>query len=219
MSVKGYIVMDHFKFLVIAAALFLAGCDNAEPVKETQPEAPAAEAPAPAEAKAPVKEEAAAPAKAPAEEPKPQTTAEDTTTVTNNACLAAARAETNESDVTVVSNEFSEANTIVMLGVGASRAPWKCLVSNDGKVEEIFFAGDDGDGVAEPAQDVQPAATNSDGTDIEASSAYDLGCAAGTEDANNNMSMAYERHSGKYDSQYEDTFRAGFEKCWMENRQ
>jgi hypothetical protein len=62
-------------------------------------------------------------------------------------------------------------------------------------------------------------ATNSDGTDLQASSAYDQGCAAGAEDANMNMSMAHERHSGEYDSQYEDTFRAGYEKCWTENRQ
>ncbi|MEQ8695999.1 MAG: hypothetical protein RLT05_05490 [Bauldia litoralis] len=139
--------MDHFRYLVIAAALFVAGCDNAPPAQDAQPEPPAAEAPAPAEAEAPATEEAAAPSEAPAAEPEPQATAADTTTVTNDACLAAAKAETNESDVTVVSNDFSEANTIVMLGVGANRAPWKCLVSNDGNVEEISFQGNDGDGV------------------------------------------------------------------------
>ncbi|MEQ9688971.1 MAG: hypothetical protein RLO48_04500 [Bauldia litoralis] len=151
--------MDQFRYLVIAAALVVAGCDNAPPAPEPQSEAPAAEAPAPAEAEAP-----ATPAEAPAAEPQPQSTAGDTTTVTNDACLAAVKAETNESDVTVASNEFSEANTIVMLGVGANRAPWKCLVANDGTVQEITFTGDDSAGVPEQVQDEQPAASSSDVT-------------------------------------------------------
>ena len=93
-------------------------------------------------------------AKAP--EPKPQETARDTETITNEACLAAVRKETNESNVVVLMNEFSEANTLVQIGVGSSRAPWKCLVSNDGKVAEVSFMGTDGDTVEE-----QPAASSS----------------------------------------------------------
>ena len=71
----------------------------------------------------------------------------DIETVTNNACAAAVANETGESDVAVLSNEFSEANTLVMIGVGANRAPWKCLVSSDGQVEEVSFTGDDSAGV------------------------------------------------------------------------
>jgi len=33
---------------------------------------------------------------------------------------------------------------VVMLGVGSQRAPWRCLVSNDGHVEEVSFAGSEG---------------------------------------------------------------------------
>lgn len=104
---------------------------------------------------------AAEPAKPePAQEAK---TAPDTQTVTNDACVAAVRTETSESDVTVTDNAFSEANTIVMLAVGAQKAPWKCLVSNDGVVEEASFQGDDGAGVAEQepsSSDVSGAATD-----------------------------------------------------------
>ena len=92
----------------------------------------------------------------------------------------------------------------------------RCFVGPTGEV--INFEASGGDTARAPSG-AAGAATNSDGTDMEASSAYDQGCAAGTEDANNNMSMAYERHSGEYESQYEDTFRAGFEKCWMQIRQ
>ena len=93
-----------------------------------------------------------------ADEPKSQKTTKDTETVTNEACLAAVKKETNESDVAVLKNEFSEANTLVQLGVGPNRAPWKCLVSNDGDVAEVSFMGTDGDSVEAPAQ---PAATSS----------------------------------------------------------
>lgn len=72
-----------------------------------------------------------------------QAAATDTETVTNNACVAAVAQQANGADVTVLSNEFSEANTLVMLGVGPDRAPWRCLVSNDGQVQEAYFDGDD----------------------------------------------------------------------------
>lgn len=58
------------------------------------------------------------------------------------ACLDAVAAQANNS-VTVVSSEFSEANTLVMVGVGPERAPWRCLVSN-GVVAEAMFAGNEG---------------------------------------------------------------------------
>ena len=75
----------------------------------------------------------------------------DTETVTNDACLAAVKKETGEPKVSVLSNEFSEANTLVMIGVGDTNAPWKCLVSSDGTVQEVSFTGDDSAGVQEPA--------------------------------------------------------------------
>ena len=57
------------------------------------------------------------------------------------ACLAAVSREANNGDVTVLSSEFSQANTVVMIGVGSQRAPWKCLVSNSGVVQEVMYAG------------------------------------------------------------------------------
>jgi hypothetical protein len=62
------------------------------------------------------------------------------------ACLAAVAKETQERDVAVLSSEYSEANSVVMVGVGVKRAPWRCLSSNAGQVAEIMFTGDDGDG-------------------------------------------------------------------------
>lgn len=64
--------------------------------------------------------------------------------VQEQACLAAVSNESNNGEVSVLSSEFSEANTVVMIGVGADAAPWRCLVSNDGVVAEVSFAGSEG---------------------------------------------------------------------------
>ncbi len=64
--------------------------------------------------------------------------------VQEQACLAAVSNEANNGEVSVLSSEFSEANTVVMIGVGADAAPWRCLVSNDGVVAEVSFAGSEG---------------------------------------------------------------------------
>ena len=58
------------------------------------------------------------------------------------ACLDAVARETGNS-VTLLSSEFSEANTLVMVGVGPNRAPWKCL-SAKGVVAEIMSMTDEG---------------------------------------------------------------------------
>lgn len=60
------------------------------------------------------------------------------------ACLAAVSRESNNGEVTVLNSEFSQANTLVMIGVGSQRAPWRCLVSNSGVVQEVMFAGSEG---------------------------------------------------------------------------
>ena len=121
--------------------LALAGCgeDQAEKAEE-----PAAQS-EPAEKSEPAATDSETES---ATKPVQESSAQDTETVTNNACLAAAKDQTGETDITVTSNEFSEANTLVMLGVGAQRAPWRCLVSNDGKVAELSFEGDDSAGAA-----------------------------------------------------------------------
>jgi hypothetical protein len=43
---------------------------------------------------------------------------------------------------------------------------------------------------------------------------YDDGCHEGTVDAQNSMSMAYERHSDMYDRRFEPYFKDGYEHCW-----
>lgn len=65
------------------------------------------------------------------------------------ACMSAVAAQANNS-VTVLSSDFSEANTLVMVGVGPQRAPWRCLVSR-GRVAEVSFAGTEGGSVAQQA--------------------------------------------------------------------
>lgn len=64
--------------------------------------------------------------------------------VAESACLTAVSRQTREPQVSVLSSEFSQANSLVMVGVGPKRAPWRCLVSNDGKVAEVSFAGSEG---------------------------------------------------------------------------
>ncbi len=59
-----------------------------------------------------------------------------------SACLGAVAAQTNNS-VTVLSSETSEANNMVMVGVGPDRAPWKCLI-NGGKVVEVMSMTNEG---------------------------------------------------------------------------
>lgn len=58
------------------------------------------------------------------------------------ACLRAVDARTDGA-VRVLSSKYSEANTLVVIGVGPDNAPWRCLV-NDGVVAEIMFAGSEG---------------------------------------------------------------------------
>lgn len=60
-----------------------------------------------------------------------------------NACRNAVDAQTDGA-VEVVGTEFSQANNAVYLVVGPQRAPWRCLVSNDGRVAEVMFVGSEG---------------------------------------------------------------------------
>ena len=125
-----------------------APTSQSEPAKTEAPatqapatQAPAAEAPA---AEAPAAEAPATQAPASGDTASGDTTASEVSDAAIDACLAAVRQETGEADVAVLSTEFSEANSLVMIGVGAQRAPWKCLVSNDGQVAEVSFTGDEG---------------------------------------------------------------------------
>jgi hypothetical protein len=60
-----------------------------------------------------------------------------TPSIQEQACLSATAQQTGDSNVTVLANEFSEANSIVTIGVGADQTAYRCLVSNDGVVAEL----------------------------------------------------------------------------------
>ena len=49
-----------------------------------------------------------------------------------------------DGDVTVVGTEFSQANVGVYMRVGENGAPWRCLVSNNGRGAELMFLGSEG---------------------------------------------------------------------------
>jgi hypothetical protein len=59
------------------------------------------------------------------------------------ACELAVTRQTNNPDVVTLSSDFSQANTEVILGVGAQRAKWRCLVSR-GKVAEVMSLTNEG---------------------------------------------------------------------------
>lgn len=59
------------------------------------------------------------------------------------ACLQAVSKTTNNGDVVLLSSEFSEAATEVIIGVGPDRAKWRCLVK-DGVVSEVMSLTDEG---------------------------------------------------------------------------
>jgi hypothetical protein len=61
-----------------------------------------------------------------------------------SACLAAVSRTTSNGDVEIIEMIFSEANSQVTVGVGPDRAPWRCLVSNDGVVLETMSLTDEG---------------------------------------------------------------------------
>lgn len=119
----------------------------------TQAETPAAEsAPAPAQAEAPAApaDDGAgamdgAPEAAPADDGAGAMDGAPQAAVGKDeqACLQAVSTETNNGDVVTLSVEESEANTLVMVGVGPNRAPWKCL-SKNGAVAEVMSMTDEG---------------------------------------------------------------------------
>ena len=146
--------------IAIALVLALAACsEESSEVKESAPAAktedsasqaaPAAAPAATTEAPAAQTQPAPAPAEAPAApqaEEKPAAEAEaapGTPSKDEQACLQAVSTETNNGDVVTLSVEESEANTLVMIGVGPNRAPWKCL-SKDGVVAEVMSMTDEG---------------------------------------------------------------------------
>lgn len=61
-----------------------------------------------------------------------------------SACLAAVSNTANNGDVQITEMIFSEANSQVTVGVGPTRAPWRCLVSNNGVVANVMSMTNEG---------------------------------------------------------------------------
>lgn len=60
-----------------------------------------------------------------------------------NACVRAVKRKTHDPQAVVLESVTSEANNMVKVGVGAAKAPWKCLV-NRGHVVEVMSLTDEG---------------------------------------------------------------------------
>ncbi|MGG7644791.1 hypothetical protein ACQ5SP_08315 [Rhodovulum sp. YNF3179] len=60
-----------------------------------------------------------------------------------NACRNLLASQTT-GGVRVVGSEFSQANSAVYMRVGANGAPWRCLVSDDGRNPSVMFMGSEG---------------------------------------------------------------------------
>lgn len=63
-------------------------------------------------------------------------------TEAEQACLRDVTVATNNPDVVLLGSEFSQAGTFVRVGVGPSRAPWKCIAYSDGTTAGIEFMGE-----------------------------------------------------------------------------
>jgi hypothetical protein len=60
------------------------------------------------------------------------------------ACMQAVSMQTQNPDVVLISSEFSQAATEVIVGVGPNKARWRCLVASDGTVTEVMSLTDEG---------------------------------------------------------------------------
>ncbi|AXI43155.1 hypothetical protein [Sulfitobacter sp. SK011] len=65
-------------------------------------------------------------------------------TPADQACLNAVAQSTGNSQVRLLSSEFSEAGTLVKVGVGPDAAPWECIAYSDGTTAGITSLTDEG---------------------------------------------------------------------------
>ena len=68
----------------------------------------------------------------------------ETPTAAQQACLRDVTATTNNPDVVLLGSSFSEAGTLVKVGVGEARAPWQCIAYSDGTTAGIESLTDEG---------------------------------------------------------------------------
>lgn len=67
-----------------------------------------------------------------------------TPTPADQACLSAVAQTTGNSQVRLLSSEFSEAGTLVKVGVGPDAAPWQCIAYSDGATDAIMSLTNEG---------------------------------------------------------------------------
>lgn len=67
-----------------------------------------------------------------------------TPTPAEQACLRDVTATTNNGDVVLLGSEFSEAGTLVTVGVGPDRARWECIGYAEGSTAGITALNDEG---------------------------------------------------------------------------
>jgi hypothetical protein len=91
------------------------------------------------------KVESAPPSNTPAAAPSSASPAgvDDVPARDKKACLRAVKAKTHNPKVTVLEALSSEANNTVTVGVGAQRAPWRCLVKR-GRVADVMSLTNEG---------------------------------------------------------------------------
>ncbi len=71
-------------------------------------------------------------------------TASETPSAAEQGCLRDVTAETGNGDVTLLSSDFSQAGTEVIVGVGEQRARWRCIGYDDGTTAEVMSLTDEG---------------------------------------------------------------------------
>ncbi len=57
-------------------------------------------------------------------------------------CLAAVANQTGVGDVSTISATPSEAGTSVMVQVAGAQAPWACVATNEGAVQEVYYTSE-----------------------------------------------------------------------------
>jgi len=67
-----------------------------------------------------------------------------TPSIAEQGCLRDVTRTTNNPDVVLLSSEFSQAGTQVIVGVGPQRARWSCIGYSDGSTAEIVSLTDEG---------------------------------------------------------------------------
>ena len=80
---------------------------------------------------------ASAPAPATSQSAPAQPAMRDAPAAAEQACIALVNQNNGDSSAYVVSSEFSQANSVVMLRDGRGDTNWRCLVSNDGVVADL----------------------------------------------------------------------------------